>query len=235
MEIVGRMIDAKGRVEAEGFDYQAEADATCSIVWNPQYVAFADFRRNLQMFVEIAGILNLYKKLLFRGKTPGDVHMRMPEHGESLDGHGGHINGLDIDLVHGIVGLATESGEAVEILLNMLDGKVPDRINAIEESGDCRWYINRILRWAGATDEQCERANIDKLHGRGHAKGLDVFADANRDLQRERLRLEALVDAPEPAPTLPLGPHGDEEPDGFVTVHPPFVRRPIGGCEGMDC
>jgi hypothetical protein len=68
------------------------------------------------------------------------------------------------------------------------------------------------------------------LHGR-HGSSFDVFRDANRDLERERARLELSVDrniADETAPTLPLGPEGDEEPEHFE-------RRPIGDVPGMDC
>ena len=216
MNAVTGVIVATTRVEAEGFDYQAEADATCSIHWNPQNVHFDDFRNVVKQMVELGGVLNLYKKLLFRGKTPDELNMRQPDESASLAGNGGHIMGFDIDLVHGIVGLCTETGEAAEVLLDLLDGKVPDRVNVVEEAGDCRWYINRMLRWAGVTDEQCERANIDKLHGRGFAAGFDMFADSNRDLDAERARLEAATGddapaAPDHAPTLPLGPHGDEE------------------------
>jgi hypothetical protein len=197
------------RVVAEGFDYQAEADRTCSVHWNPQNVNLADFRRCLEQFAQIAAVLNLYKKLLFRGVEPGAINMPTPDYSQSMAAYGGTIPTAEIDLVHGILGDATESGETVEILLDMLNGKTPDRVNVVEEAGDKRWYINRMLRWAGISDYQCERANIDKLHGRGHANGLDIFADANRDLDAERARLEQSVASE--APTLPLGAHGDEE------------------------
>ena len=214
------------RAIGEDFDYQAEADKTCSIHWNPQHVDLADLRANVEKFVELAGVMNLYKKLLFRGKTPAELMLRTPGHGESLASHGGIIPFNEVDLVHGIIGSMTESGELAEVLLNMLDGKSPDRVNVVEEVGDNRWYLNRCLRWADVTDLQCERANIDKLHGRGHANGLDIFADANRDLEGERARLEAATDAAiaADAPTLPLRQHDNG-----------LARRPIGGCEGMDC
>jgi hypothetical protein len=223
-------IGALSRVEAEGFDYQTEADKTCSIEWRPEYVNYANFHRNLQQFVDLCGVLNVYKKLLFRGKTPDQVGLPMPEQCDSLAGYGGAFPASEIDLVHGIVGSITEVGELAEILLDMLDGKTADRVNAIEESGDIRWYLNRVLRWAECSDLQCEMTNIDKLHGR-HGSSFDVFRDAHRDLERERARLELSVDrniAEETAPTLPLGPLGDEEPEHVE-------RRPIGDVPGMDC
>lgn len=198
------------RVLAEDFDYQAEADKTCTVHWNPQNVNVEDFRRTLKHVVELAAIVNLYKKLLFRGVDPGAIHMRVPEFSESLAGNGGHIPGNEIDLVHGVVGVVTEAGEAAEILLDLLEGKPADRVNAIEESGDLRWYVNRILRWADCTDLQCEMTNIDKLHGR-HGSTFDVFRDANRDLQRERERLAAATKQPD-APKLDLGDDGPTIP-----------------------
>lgn len=221
-------IGAMSRVEAEGFDYQAEADKTCSPHWNPQNVEFYAFRRTLVQFIDLCGVLNAYYKVLLRGKSPDDFNLKTPAECLSLAGYGGSIPANEIDLVHGILGSATEVGELVEILLRLIDGKSPDRVNAVEEVGDMRWFLNRVLRWAGSTDLECEMANIDKLHGR-HGSSFDLFRDANRDLERERERLELSVDRTvEEAPTLPLGPEGDEEPDHFE-------RRPIGDIPGMDC
>jgi hypothetical protein len=178
------------RVVAEGFDYQAEADKTCSIHWNPQHVHYEDFKRNIEKFIELASILNLYKKLLFRGKTPGELHMTTPNEADSLAGHGGAVPAGEIDLVHGILGTMTETGEYAEILLDLLNGRRPDQVNAIEETGDLRWYQNRVLRWADCSDLTCERMNIEKLHGR-HGATFDMYRDANRDLDAERAKLEA--------------------------------------------
>lgn len=214
-------------IVADDFDYMAEADKTNSIVWNPQYVNHADFTRCVREFVQLANVLDLYKKLLFRGRTPEALQMRQPDESASLAGNGGHIPPCEIDLVHGILGGMTEAGESAEILLDMLDGKAPDRVNVVEEAGDRLWYINRELRWAGVTFDQAMRINVDKLHGR-HGSSFDVFRDANRDLEAERRRLEGLA---APVPTLPLD---ETEKDGFETVVPNFARRPIGDVPGMD-
>lgn len=217
------------------FEYQEEADKTCSIVFNPQYVSYEAFVKTLRQFSELADILNLYKKLLFRGKTPEALGMNTPEFSASLAGNGGHINGIDIDLVHGILGCATENGESVEILIDLLEGKAPDRVNAVEEVGDQLWYQNRILRWAGVTFNQAFVINIDKLHGR-HGDSFDVFRDANRDLERERERLEALagdpaaLSVPEPTWGQVMGCTAAEIAAGGC-----IERRPAGDCEGMDC
>jgi hypothetical protein len=58
------------RVEAEQFDYQAEADKTCSPHWNPENIDLDAFVRTLRQFIDLCGVLNVYYKLLLRGKTP---------------------------------------------------------------------------------------------------------------------------------------------------------------------
>lgn len=195
-----------GRADVEGFDYQAEAYKTCSPHWNPQNVNLDNLKNNLQQFIDLCGVLNIYYKLLLRGKTPDQYGMVAPAEGDSVAAYGGAIPYNEIDLVHGVLGSATEVGELAEVLLDMLNGKKPDRVNVVEEVGDMRWFLNLALRWAGVTDLECERINIDKLHGR-HGSAFDIFGDANRDLARERSKLEQaveppapLLDAAEPAP-----------------------------------
>lgn len=181
------------RIDAEQFDYQSEADKTCSPHWNPQHVNQEALTNTLRQFIDLCGVMNVYYKLLLRGKTPDQFNLQMPPLNESLAAHGGAIPSGEIDLVHGILGSATEVGELVEILLDLIEGKPADRVNAIEETGDMRWFLNRVLRWADCSDFQCEQTNIDKLHGR-HGTAFDIFKDANRDLQRERARLEQATD-----------------------------------------
>ncbi len=176
-------------MDKERFDYMAAADATCSVHWRPEQVNLADFRQTLVMVVDFANTMNIFKKLLFRGRTPEDMNLPMPAHSQSMLGY---IDLAEVDIVHGIVGVITEAGECAEILLAMLEGMKPDRVNAVEESGDLLWYINRILRWSKVSFDDTMRANIEKLHGR-HGAAFDIFRDANRDLQRERNQIEGAV------------------------------------------
>jgi hypothetical protein len=210
------MSDYTPRAIAEGFDYQAEADKTCSIEYHPEHVHTKVFVNHLNSIQQSADVLNVVKKLLFRGKTPDQLRVLWPGEGEGFDALG--LDPSYVDLIHGILGALTEAGELAEILLTLIATGKADRVNAVEECGDVRWYLNRVLRWANVTDEQCERANIAKLHGRGFAEGFSVQADSNRDLGNERSILAAGVDAPK----LPLPPGGER-------------KGPIGDCEGMDC
>lgn len=64
-----------------------------------------------------------------------------------------HIGAIDPDLLHGALGLVTESGELLEGLL--LNG---DTVNAKEELGDTTWYIPPICKALGITIDEVEDA-----------------------------------------------------------------------------
>lgn len=190
-------------IEHGGFDYMKEADKTNSVLFNPQYVDRDTFVANLRTFIDTANVINLYKKLLFRGRTPEDLNMKHPKLHESLAPEFDPNNSTDetINVVHGCVGVITEAGEVAEILLDAIEQNRLDPVNVAEEAGDLRWYIVRMLRGIGMTDEQCERMNIDKLHGR-HGETFNVERDANRNLLAERAGLEAAA-APLLDPVMP--------------------------------
>lgn len=201
--------DANGEPIAHGpFDYMKEADKTNSVLFNPQYVDRDAFVANLRTFIETASVINLYKKLLFRGRTPEDLQLRRPRLHESLAPEFDPNNSTDetINVIHGAVGVITEAGEVAEILLDAIEHNKLDPVNVAEEAGDLRWYIVRLLRGIGMTDEQCERMNIDKLHGR-HGETFNVERDANRNLLAERAGLEQHV---EPGPLVDrMEPRGE--------------------------
>ena len=54
-------------------------------------------------------------------------------------------------LLHGCIGLAGEAGELAEALSKWLDdGQALDRINLIEELGDCGWYWPSRRSWGAS-------------------------------------------------------------------------------------
>lgn len=241
-------------VEHGGFDYMAEADKTCSIVFAPQFVDRDAFVALLQRIAADAEHLNTAKKLFFRGKTPADMGTSLPSLADSLavEFDPNNPNDDDINILHGIVGVITEAGEMAEVLLHRIEHGEFDRVNVAEEGGDVLWYLARQLRGLNTNFERIGRMNIDKLHGR-HGNAFDVFRDANRNLATERKRLEAapLFETTD-APALGVG---DDAADGIGRVtrrgatlpnvgksggaEPPGVERhlkmPVGDCEGMDC
>ena len=128
--------------------------------------------------------LNVYKRYVFYGKRDPDLPEPV-------------TNSLSIplpltatvirrtDIIHAIVGLATELAELVECL-NRPDF---DSINFGEELGDSLWYLARGAsaddRWLTAIGH----ANIAKLRARYPDKYSDVNA-VERNLDAERKTLE---------------------------------------------
>lgn len=174
----------------EQFDYMAEADKTCSAKFNPQYVDRDSLYYLLQGFAGYAEQLNTIKKLFFRGKTPAEVGKVHPPLAVSCDAVFKNASIAEIDLLHGLIGVMTESGEMAEVLLKRLDTGSFDHVNAFEECGDVSWYLARQLRGLKTDFDTMQRANIDKLHGR-HGDAFNQFRDSNRDLNAERAKLEA--------------------------------------------
>ena len=134
--------------------------------------------------------LDKIKKALFYGREfdhpKGDGH-----HVEAV-GMFHSLGGTreqDIDLVHAIIGKATEAGELLEALKLGMDGQSLDRINLMEELGDGQWYDAILANALGFTFEEVQQINIDKLRNRYPDKFTEYDAK-NRDLGAERKVLE---------------------------------------------
>lgn len=95
----------------------------------------------------------------------------------------------DIDVVHAILGKATEAGELLEALKLGMDGQALDRTNLMEELGDGQWYDAILAKALGFTFEEVQEINIDKLRTRFPDKFTEFDAQ-NRDLVKERSALE---------------------------------------------
>lgn len=93
-------------------------------------------------------------------------------------------------LLHALMGMTTEVGEAMDVLKKFLIyGKPIDFLNLKEEGGDSLWY-HAILFLALDTDFQTEMArNIAKLRVRYGDKFTDQGA-LERNLDKERAVLE---------------------------------------------
>ena len=118
----------------------------------------------------------------------------------------------DIDVVHAIIGKATEAGELLEALKAAVDSGQPlDRTNLMEELGDGQWYDAVLAQALGFTFEEVQKINIDKLRSR-YPEKFTVEKAENRDLTSERKVLEdgkggtpweGTVPVAPPAPTTP--------------------------------
>lgn len=186
------------------FDYMAEADRTNSVLFNPQNIDRDAFVRNLKAFVETANVLNLYKKLLFRGKTPEELGLPKPLLHASLAVEFDPNNSSEttINVVHGAIGVMTEAGEVAELILNAIENAERDDVNVLEECGDIMWYLARMLRGVGSNFDHCGRTNINKLRGR-HGATFNVERDHNRNLEDERMQLERDASTPLFDPVMP--------------------------------
>lgn len=100
---------------------------------------------------------------------------------------------LEVDrarLLHGAIGLASESGELLDMVKAALFyGKDVDPTNALEECGDALWYISIALDACGYTLAQAMEMNVKKLAAR-YPEGFTEARALNRDLGLERETLE---------------------------------------------
>ena len=101
------------------------------------------------------------------------------------------ISKVDPDIVHGIIGCVTESGEMMDALKKAtFYGKEFDLVNLKEEMGDLMWYL-ALLCYATNTDfKDIQAMNLQKLHARYEKKKFDEDDCEHRDLEKERSILE---------------------------------------------
>ncbi len=93
-------------------------------------------------------------------------------------------------LLHGALGMATESAELQDMIKkHLMYGKTFDRTNVLEECGDQLWYIALALHACGFTMETCMDRNIAKLKARYPERFTSETA-LNRNLDAERDALE---------------------------------------------
>lgn len=87
---------------------------------------------------------------------------------------------------HGIIGLVTEAGELMDAYKkHVMYGQKFDRVNLIEECGDCLWYMVVMLRSIGASLDDAMKANVAKLRKR-YPQGYCDEDAVNRDVDAEQ-------------------------------------------------
>jgi len=99
---------------------------------------------------------------------------------------GEFLNNDQMELLHGVMGLVTESGELMDVVKkNLIYNKDVDLVNVREELGDIMWYWALVCRLYGWSPEEVMRINIDKLKHRYPEKFSETRA-LNRDIIGER-------------------------------------------------
>lgn len=94
------------------------------------------------------------------------------------------------DVIHSILGMATEAGELLELLLKTVKTKNFDPVNFGEEIGDVFWYQAIGCEAVNTTFDAEQMRNIAKLKKRFGDKFSEFYAN-NRNLYAERKTLEA--------------------------------------------
>lgn len=93
-------------------------------------------------------------------------------------------------LLHGAIGMATETGELQDMIKkHLIYGKPLDGTNVLEECGDVLWYVALALDSCGFTMDQAMEKNIAKLKARYGGEFTEAKA-LNRDHGIEREVLE---------------------------------------------
>jgi NTP pyrophosphatase (non-canonical NTP hydrolase) len=99
----------------------------------------------------------------------------------------------DIDLLHGVIGIATEAGELLKAVLLGIENNKLDMVNIVEEVSDVLWYQSIILKRAKMSFAECAALNIQKLVKRfpdGYTDDLAI----NRNVEAERAIMESQYD-----------------------------------------
>lgn len=100
------------------------------------------------------------------------------------------FDNVDPDILHGIIGVATESGELLQALaLSIFDNEEFDIVNLKEEIGDVMWYQAILAVKGGFTLTQAQRTNIAKLAER-YGDKFTAERALVRDLIAERTVLQ---------------------------------------------
>ena len=95
----------------------------------------------------------------------------------------------NIRILHGVIGIATEGGELLEALQQLITTGTLDGVNIGEEIGDVNWYEEVLGDALGFNTDDVNVAVIKKLKARFPDKFNSTSAN-NRDLNTEREILE---------------------------------------------
>lgn len=125
-------------------------------------VLTAEFISILRRFVELARTIDTYKKSAFYGRNietfpnPGPVdQIKIKEYRERVP----------FQFIHGVLGIAGESGEVVELLLKAFDGEDVKELSK-EELGDVLWYLTIAAKANETPLEEVAKFNNEKLAAR---------------------------------------------------------------------
>ena len=170
-------------------DYLAESKLTMSNTFHTDKVSQKQLVFLLYTAIHALEDLDKAKKAMFYGR---DFNIRHDDRcNQDIQVHRLHDDPQHgIDLLHGIIGVATEAGELLEALVESLANLKPlDHVNLGEEVGDLQWYEAAILRVIGSDFFEVQCTNIKKLRARFPNNFTEYDAN-HRNLGVEREILE---------------------------------------------
>lgn len=178
------------------FDYVAEAHLTASPKFYGELVPLAHFDAVLSQAIDALNALDRVKKCLFYGRELGPLALGVRDVSKNCAKLPEWISdrpeddAAAVNVIHAIIGKATEAGELLELLhATAINGEPFDVANAGEEIGDGFWYDALLARACGLTFDGIQRTNIAKLRHRFPDRFTEYDAN-NRDLFGERRILE---------------------------------------------
>ncbi len=143
-----------------------------------------------QEFAELGNRADALKKYIYYGQGQPPQSEEMLEHG--LDDHLRSVltQPTHIEILHGMLGLLTETRELWDVFEHMMSHYWVDEDNIGEELGDVQWYRSVIASALGLDLDDIDAANIKKLKQRYPDKFTEEKA-INRDLDAEREALSS--------------------------------------------
>jgi NTP pyrophosphatase (non-canonical NTP hydrolase) len=197
---------------------------TCSPLFHGDMVSDDKFRNVINGCILQLNELDKVKKSLFYGRdnnliADGDNDV------SDMPSRIGSDSAIAIDIIHAILGKATEAGELLEALRSYYNGDPIDWVNIIEEVGDGFWYDALLANRGNFTFERAQSLIISKLAARFPDKFAAHNAN-NRNLEAERSILEG-----NNPPTPDLG--GDTEPIPHK-IYPALDLAPTPAASGPE-
>lgn len=166
--------------------YLDESARTLSGLFHLQFVPSNILMDTLRARAMLAPELDQIKKALFYGKDTEELAFKRRVLGDDVSGYGN----VPDDLIHGILGMATESDELLEVLGDSIHNGIVDeealKRKLRNEIGDSLWYTAVLLRYLGVSFEEVMADNIAKLYKRYPDK-FSMDLAVNRDESKENV------------------------------------------------
>lgn len=145
----------------------------------------------LREVAESGEFTDIIKKSLFYNKKPDEETLNnlIRQAGATAD-YDGSIDHINVDVLHGVLGIITEAAELAEVLVRAIEtGEQPNNTKLMDEAADTRWYYELLAAGLGSDDDELTDRNIAKLRARFPDKFTTEDA-VHRDREKENEAFE---------------------------------------------